>query len=151
VHVLGELYAQREMKRMQAELLQIIRELLNTRLVLYGRVLVVPARDSGERVLAVPAVPPEQVLGAGVTRLHLVVAQRPGGRDTVRMLDRAEVAGQQPEQRRPASRSASPAAALADISRVVRGRCRRLDQATFTGADHRFFPGFGAELAVDRP
>ena len=27
----------------------------------------------------------------------------------------------------------------------------RLDQATFAGADHRFLPGFGAELAVDRP
>jgi len=25
-----------------------------------------------------------------------------------------------------------------------------LDQATFTGADHRFLPGFGAERAVDR-
>jgi len=26
-----------------------------------------------------------------------------------------------------------------------------LDQANFTGADHRFLPGFGAEREVDRP
>jgi hypothetical protein len=46
------------------------------------------------------AVHPEQVLGADVVRLHVFVAQRPGRRDSVRMLDLAEVAGQQPEKRR---------------------------------------------------
>ena len=85
---------------MQPKLLQAIRQPLNARLVLHGRVRVVPAREAGERVLAVLTVHPEQVLGPDVVRLHVVVIQRPGRRDTVRMLDLAEVRGPQPQQRR---------------------------------------------------
>jgi len=85
---------------MQAKLLQIIRQLLDTRLVPHGRVLVVLARDAGERILAVLAVHPEQVLGSGVVRFHVFVTERPGRCDTAAMLDLAEVCGQQPEQRR---------------------------------------------------
>ena len=93
VRVLGELHAQRQVKRMQAQLLQAVRQLLDMRLVPHGRVFVVLARVAGERVLSVLAVHPEQVLGSDVVRLHVVVIQRPGRRDTVRMLDLAEVAG----------------------------------------------------------
>jgi hypothetical protein len=100
VRVLGELHAQRQVKRMQAKLLQTVRQLLDTRLVLNGRVFVVLARFACERVLSVLAVHPEQVLGPDVVRLNVVVTQRPGRRDTVRVLDLAEVCGQQPEQRR---------------------------------------------------
>jgi len=63
-------------------------------------VAVILARGAGERVLAVPAVHPEQVLGSDVVRLQVVVIQRPGRRDTAMMPDLAEVRGQQPEQRR---------------------------------------------------
>src|SRR5215469_1348900 len=70
------------------------------RLVQHRRVFVVLARGARERVLAVLAVHPEQVLGADVIRLHFGIAQRPGRRHAARMPDFTEVAGQQPEQRR---------------------------------------------------
>ena len=52
VRVLGELHAQRQVKRMQAQLLQAVRQLLNTMLVPHGRVFVVLAsrcRRTGPR------------------------------------------------------------------------------------------------------
>src|SRR6516164_6421273 len=45
--------------RMQAQLRQVIAELLDTGLVLHGRVRVIPARPPREVVLAVPTVHPE--------------------------------------------------------------------------------------------
>jgi len=79
---------------MQATFLQVIRQLLNARLVPHGRVPVVLARKAGERILAMLAMHPEQVLGAGVVRLHVVVAQGPGWRYSVWVLNLAEVPGQ---------------------------------------------------------
>ena len=93
VRVLGEMHPQRQVKRVQAQLGQAIGQLLDARLVPHRRVGVVAARGAGEGVLAVLAVHPEQVLGADVIRLHVVVAQRPGRRDPVRVPDLAEVGG----------------------------------------------------------
>ena len=116
MRVLGEAHPQRQVKRVQAEPLQMIGQLLDMRLMLHGRVFVVPARGAGERVLAVLAVHPEEVLGADVIRLHVVVAQRPGRRDSVRMPDLAEVAGVAHRRRRPtfdgSDRNAAACAAM---------------------------------------
>src|SRR5580698_4236284 len=52
-------------------------------------------------IFAVNAVHLVQPLGPGVPGLEIVVAQRPGGRHAVRMLDLAEVPWAQPVQRSP--------------------------------------------------
>ena len=83
---------------MQALLLQVVGQLLDSRLVLHGRVRVVGAEGALERVLAVPAMDPVEVLGLRVVRLQIPVVDRPGGRDPVVVLELAEVLGTQPEQ-----------------------------------------------------
>jgi len=75
----------------QPLLSQLVGELLDARLVLDGRELVVLARRSGIRVFAVLAMHPEQVLGAHVVGLEVVVGDRPGRSHALGVAHLAEV------------------------------------------------------------
>ena len=86
-------------ERVQAGRLEVVRELLDPRLVRDGRERILRARESFRWILAVVAVHLVVVLGLRVVRLELVVRDRPRGRDTVVVLQLAEVPGAQPVER----------------------------------------------------
>ena len=79
---------------------EIVRELLDARLVRDRRVWVRRARRRLGRILAARAVHLVVLLRERVVRLELVVRDRPGGRDAVVMLQLAEVLLAKPVQRR---------------------------------------------------
>ena len=83
-------------ERREAGCLEVVRELLDPRLVRDGGMRVGHARERLRRVLAVRAVHLVQLLGARVERLELVVGDRPRRRDPVVVADLAEVLGAQP-------------------------------------------------------
>ena len=70
---------------------QVVGQLLDTRLVADRRVRVGPAGRRLGRVLAAGAVHLVELLGLRVVGLHVVVADRPGGRDAVMVSQLAEV------------------------------------------------------------
>jgi len=74
-----------------AQALEIVEQLLNARLVADGRVGVGRAARGLGRVLATLTVNVEQLFGRLVEGLERLVAQRPGGRDAVRVDDLAEI------------------------------------------------------------
>ena len=80
---------------------EIVGELLDTRLVGDGRKRVGALEGGSGRVLAPSAVYLVELLRLRVVGLHLLVGDRPGGRETVLVLDLAEVLGAQPVERRP--------------------------------------------------
>ena len=85
---------------MVAGLGEIVGQLLDARLVLQRRERVRGARRRIGGILAAVSVHLVQPLGLGVVGLHLLVADRPGGRDPVVMLDLAEVLGPEAVQGR---------------------------------------------------
>ena len=86
-------------ERVQAGRLEVVRELLDPRLVRDGGVRIGRARESLRGVLAVGAMHLVVVLGLRVVRLELVVRDRPRGRDAVVVLQLAEVLGAQAVER----------------------------------------------------
>jgi hypothetical protein len=96
----AEVDPDRQVEGMQAHSLEPVRELLDARFVLHGREGIILARFPGERILAVLAVNPVQVLGLHVVRLEVVVAERPFRRESARVTRAAEVGGIEPEERR---------------------------------------------------
>ena len=80
--------------------LEVVGELLDARLVADRRERVRRARRRLGRVLAARAVHLVALLGERVVRLHLVVADRPAGRDAVVVGELAEVLLAQAVQRR---------------------------------------------------
>ena len=99
VLVLIEHDPDRQVRRVQAELLEIIAETLNTRLVLHRREGIVAAPRTVGRILLGRAVHDVELLGVRVPRLEVVVGDRPGRRDAAVVRDHAEVLGAQPEER----------------------------------------------------
>src|SRR5262245_61965306 len=79
---------------------QIVMQLLDARLVRDRRERIGSARRRFRRVLASSAVHLVELLPLGVVRLHLLVGDRPGRRDTALVLDLAEVLGAQAVERR---------------------------------------------------
>jgi len=102
------------MERVVAALGQAIGYLLDPALVGDSRPGVGLAPVALGRILARVAVYLIQALGLGVPRLEVVVAQRPGGREPVGMLDFAEVLRPQPVQRR-AVQLGGPADEVVDL------------------------------------
>ena len=100
VLVLGEVHADRQVERVQALLLEVVAELLDARLVLHRREGGSRALAALGRVLAVPAVHEVEMLGLGVVRLEIGVADRPRRGDAAVVTQLAEVLRAQPEQRR---------------------------------------------------
>ena len=92
--------AARRVERVVAGRLEVVRELLDPRLVRDGRERIGRARVPLGRVLAARAVHLVVLLGQRVVRLELVVGDRPGRRDPVVVLKLAEVLGPQPVERR---------------------------------------------------
>ena len=84
------------MERLVAGGRQVVRKLLDPRLVRDGRVGVGPAGRRLGRILAPRSVHLVELLREGVVRLELVVGDRPGRRDAVVMLQLAEVLLAQP-------------------------------------------------------
>ena len=80
---------------------EVVGELLDARLVGDRRMGVGGAGGRLGRVLAADPVHLVALLGLGVVGLHVVVADRPGGRDAVVVLQLAEVLAAQPVQRGP--------------------------------------------------
>ena len=89
--VLEEADAAGRVERVVAGLLEVVRQLLDARLVGQRRERVLGARVALRGVLAVVAVDLVEVLGPGVVRLHVVVRDRPGRRDPVVVAELAEV------------------------------------------------------------
>ena len=83
------------MERMQAGTLQVIRQLLDARLMGQRRIRIRRAGRAFGRVLAPGAVDLVHLLRGGVPGLHLGVADGPRGRDAVVMLEDPEVLGTQ--------------------------------------------------------
>ena len=100
VVVLVEHHAERKVRRMVPELLEVVVELLDARLVLHLGIRIRTAARALGRVLPRLPVHVVEALGLRVPRLEVVVGQRPRGRDAAVMADLAEVLGPQPEQRR---------------------------------------------------
>ena len=100
VGVLDEVDADRQVERVQALLLEVVAELLDARLVPDRRERIRGAGRALGGVLAVLAVHPVEVLGLGVERLQVLVADRPRGRQPAVVPDLAEVLRPEPEQRR---------------------------------------------------
>ena len=100
----------RRVERVVAGLLEVVRQLLDARLVGQGREGVLGARLSLGGVLAVVAVDLVEMLGLRVVGLHVVIRDGPRGRDPVVMPELPEVLGPEPiegrpiELRRPADR-----------------------------------------------
>ncbi len=84
------------MERREAGCLEVVRELLDPRLVRDSRMRIGHARERLRRVLAVRAVHLVQLLGARVERLELVVGDRPRRRNAVVVADLTEVLGTEP-------------------------------------------------------
>ena len=99
VSVLVEEDADRQVRRMQTELHEIVVQLLDARLVLDGRIREAAAAGAVGRVLARGAVDVVQAFGLRVPRLVVLVGERPRGGDAAVMLDLPEVLRPQPEQR----------------------------------------------------
>ena len=110
--LLVEQDAERQVERMQPLRRPAVAEALDQGLVADGRVGEVarPARLVG--VLAGLAVDVEQLLGRGVIGLEGLVADRPGGRDAVRVADLVEVALAQAEQGRAIDLGIAPDVAM---------------------------------------
>ena len=100
VLVLVEHHAERQVGRVQTELLEVVVQLLDPRFVHDGRERELAAAGSVGRVLALPAVHGVHLLGLRVPRLEVVVPERPCGRDATVVGDLPEVLGPQAEQRR---------------------------------------------------
>ena len=98
VGVLVEQDTDGQVRRMQAELQEVVVQLLDPRLVLDGRVREVAAAGAVGRVLAGGAVDVVQAFGLRVPRLVVLVGERPRGGDAAVMLDLPEVLGPQAEQ-----------------------------------------------------
>jgi hypothetical protein len=83
----------RRVKRVVTTRLQVVEQLLNSRLVRHGGpgILLAPVPLGG--ILAVVAVHLIEPLGLRVVRLEVVVRERPRGRQTVDMSQVAEVLG----------------------------------------------------------
>ena len=79
---------------------EVVGELLDARLVRHRREGIGRARGRLGRILAARAVNLVELLGLRVVRLHLVVADRPGGRDAVVVAQLAEVLLAQAVERR---------------------------------------------------
>ena len=79
---------------------EVVGQLLDARLVATGGEGVGRAGRRFGRVLSPGAVDLVELLGLGVVGLQLVVADRPGGRDAVVVLELAEVLGPQAVERR---------------------------------------------------
>ena len=90
----------RRVERVVAGRREIVRELLDPRLVGDGGMRVRRARRRLGRVLAAGAVHLVQLLGERVVRLQLVVGDRPGRRDAVVVAELAEVLLAEPVERR---------------------------------------------------
>ena len=93
--------AERHVKRAQPVPGQIVVEALNPRLVLHGGERIRCTRPRLGRVDAARAVHVVQILGPGVVRLEVVVADRPGRRDPAVVANLTEVLLAEAEQRRP--------------------------------------------------
>ncbi len=91
--------AARRVERVVAGAGQGIRDLLDPRLVRHRRPRVLLRAVALGGILTVDSVDLVQPFGPAVPRLEVVVAQRPGGRDAVGVLELAEVLGPQPVQR----------------------------------------------------
>ena len=89
----------RRVERLVAGRLEVVRELLDPRLVRHGGMRVRRARRRLGRILAPRAVHLVELLRQRVVRLELVVGDRPGRRDAVVVLQLAEVLLAQPVQR----------------------------------------------------
>ncbi len=100
-HVRGiEHHAAGRVERVIARPLEVVRQLLDARLVRQRRIRVRPARRRLRWVLSTGAVHLVHLFGLQVVRLHLVVADGPGRRDPVVVLQLAEVLAPQPVERR---------------------------------------------------
>ena len=91
----------RQVERVEPELLQVVAQLLDAGFVGHRRVGVLRARMALARVLAVLAVHEVEVLGLRVVGLEVVVGDRPGRGDAAVVAQLAEVLRSQPEQGRP--------------------------------------------------
>ena len=113
---------------MQPDLGQVVEQLLDARLVRHRRERVRRRCRRLGRVLAAGAVHLVELLGLGVVRLELVVADRPGRRDPAVVLELAEVLLPQPVQRRAVElRGAADEVVdlrLEGLARPGRTRCR---------------------------
>ena len=89
----------RRVERLVAAVLQVVGQLLDPWLVGDRGPRILPRPVALGGVLAVRPVHLVEPLGLGVPGLELVVAQRPGRRDPVHVLNLAEVRGPQPVQR----------------------------------------------------
>ncbi|BCJ40062.1 hypothetical protein GCM10010168_29200 [Actinoplanes ianthinogenes] len=116
--VLPQVHPDRQVERVPAELLQVVAELLDARLVLHRRVRVLPARRTLGRVLAVQPVHAVQVLGLAVPRFQVGVGDRPRRGDAAVVAQLAEVLRAQPEQRR-AVELGVPADVVVDLGREL--------------------------------
>ena len=105
---------------------EVVRELLDPRLVRHRREGVRRAGGRLGRILAACAVHLVELLGLRVVRLHLVVADGPGGRDAVVVPKLAEVLRAQPVERRPVHLRGSP-------DEVVHLRLERLARPVVPG------------------
>ena len=92
--------AARRVERVVAGPLEVVRQLLDPRLVRHGRERIGAARPGLGRVLGVVAVDLVELLGPRVVRLEVVVRDRPGGRDPVVVAQLAEVLLPEPVERR---------------------------------------------------
>ena len=91
VGVLVEQHADRQVRRMQAELHEVVVQLLDAGLVLHRRIREVAAAGAVGRVLARGAVDVVEAFRLGVPRLVVLVGERPGGGDATVVGDLAEV------------------------------------------------------------
>src|SRR4029453_19211003 len=80
---------------------EVVRELLDPRLVGEGRERIRRTRGGVGRLLAPCAPDLVEVLGLRVVRLHVRVVDRPGGRDAIMVVQLAEVLLSQAVERRP--------------------------------------------------
>ena len=97
---LVEHHAARRVERPQARRREVVRELLDARLVADGRERIGTAGRRLGRILAARPVDAVELLGLQVVGLDLVVGDRPRGRDAVVVIELAEVLLAQPVQRR---------------------------------------------------
>ena len=91
----------RRVERVVAGLLEVVRQLLDARLVGQGRERVLGARVTLGGVLAVVAVDLVEMLRRRVVGLHVVIRDGPRRRDPVVMPELPEVLGPEPVERRP--------------------------------------------------
>jgi hypothetical protein len=105
---LDEVDSDRQVERLQPLLLQVVAEPLDPRFVLdRGEPVRCAARPLGG-VLSAAAVDAVEVLGLGVVRLEVGVADRPGRRQAAVVTNLAEVLRPQAEQRRTVELGVAP-------------------------------------------